>query len=204
LSEREAARLRALRLHHLRIDLNLADPACESTLRHASVEAGALGIPLDAALFISENGEAELRQFQMMLEDIQPTVGRWLIYPAKEIYKGGTPFAERVTLARQYLGNYAPQAGWGTGTNTDLIWLLRTPPPLDLIDEVTFAITAQVHAFDNASVVETLGAQAAAAHSARQLAGAPVIVSPVTFKMRHNPYATGAVPPTPPGQLPAS
>jgi hypothetical protein len=68
---------------------------------------------------------------------------------------------------------------------------------------VTFAITAEVHAFDNASVVETLEAQAAAAHSARQLAGArPVIVSPVTFKMRHNPYATGAVPPTPPGQLP--
>ncbi len=27
-------------------------------------------------------------------------------------------------------------------------------------------------------------------------------VSPVTLKMRHNPYATGAIPPTPPGELP--
>ena len=33
----------------------------------------------------------------------------------------------------------------------------RTPPPLDLLDLVTFAINPQVHAFDNASIVETLG-----------------------------------------------
>ncbi|HZY43804.1 MAG TPA: hypothetical protein VFF70_03565 [Anaerolineae bacterium] len=203
LSERELTRLQALQLHHLRVDLPLSDPACEATLRRASTEASALGIPLEAALFVSKNGEAELRQFLPIIEQVRPTVGLWMIYPTKEIYSGGTPFAEVVTLARKYLENYDLKARWATGTNTDLIWLLRTPPPLELIDAVTFAITPQVHAFDNASVVETLEAQAAAALSARQLAGTrPVIVSPVTFKMRHNPYATGAVPPTPAGQLP--
>ena len=40
--------------------------------------------------------------------------------------------------------------------------------------------------------------------SGRALAqGKPVYVSPITFKMRHNPYATAAAPPTPPGQLPS-
>lgn len=68
---------------------------------------------------------------------------------------------------------------------------------------LTFAITPQVHAFDNASRVETLATQAAAVASTRRLAGErPVIVSPVTLKPRHNPYATGPVPPVPPGALP--
>ncbi len=203
LNARELERLKALQLHHLRVDLKLADPAYEANLRRAAIDARALGILLEVALFISENGEAELRQFQPIIEQVRPVVGRWLIYPVREMYAGGTPFAEVVTLARRHLARYDPAAHWVTGTNTDLIWLLRTPPPLDLIDAVTFAITPQAHAFDNASVVETLEAQAAAVMSARHLAGSrPIIVSPVTLKMRHNPYATGAVPPTPPGQLP--
>ncbi len=203
LSERELTRLSALQPNHLRVDLTLSDPAYEATLRRASTEAEAIGIPLELALFISGNGEAELIHLRSIVEQVRPRIGIWLAYPAKESYTGGTSFVEVVTLARKHLGDYDPKARWGTGTNTDLIWLLRTPPPIDLIDAVTFAITPQVHAFDNASIVETLEAQAAAAMSAQQLAGnRSVIVSPVTLKMRHNPYATGPVPQTPQGQLP--
>ena len=80
----------------------------------------------------------------------------------------------------------------------------RNVPPLERVDALSFAITAEVHAFDNASLVETLGTQAQAVGSGRALAqGKPVYVSPITFKMRHNPYATAAAPPTPPGQLPS-
>jgi hypothetical protein len=51
--------------------------------------------------------------------------------------------------------------------------------------------------------METLATQGAAVRSARALAGGKsVYVSSVTLKMRHNPYATGAIPPTPPGELP--
>jgi hypothetical protein len=72
-----------------------------------------------------------------------------------------------------------------------------------MVDFLTFAITPQVHAFDNASVVETARAQAAVAHSAQRLSGGrPVIVSPITFKMRYNAYASEPPKPTPPGVLP--
>jgi len=68
---------------------------------------------------------------------------------------------------------------------------------------VTLALTPQVHAFDNASIVETLEVQAAVVASARRLTGGlPVMVSPVTLKPRFNPYASGPVPSPSPGELP--
>jgi hypothetical protein len=132
-------------------------------------------------------------------------VARWLVFPVREIFTGGTPLREVLEPARAVL----PGCGAApivSGTNTDYIFLARSIPPLDLVDALTFAITPQVHAFDNASVAETLATQGQAVASARSLAasvGEPVYVSPVTLKMRHNPYATGAIPPTPPGQLPS-
>ena len=43
---------------------------------------------------------------------------------------------------------------------------------MELLDLVTLAINPQVHAFDNASLVETLEAQAMVVASAQRLAGA--------------------------------
>ena len=71
LSERELMRLKALRLHHLRVDLPLSEPAMKATLRRAATEANALGIPLEAALFVSKNGESELGQFRPLVEQIR-------------------------------------------------------------------------------------------------------------------------------------
>lgn len=79
-----------------------------------------------------------------------------------------------------------------SGYLTRLIFLQRNLPPLDQIDLVTFSNNPQVHAFDNISIVETLEAQPQAVATAQIRAkGLPVMVSPVTLKMRFNPYATG-------------
>jgi D-apionolactonase len=68
---------------------------------------------------------------------------------------------------------------------------------------VALAMNPQVHAFDNASLVETLATQATVVLCARRLAqGKPVIVSPITLKMRFNPNATGPIPPPLAGELP--
>ncbi|MGC8878172.1 MAG: hypothetical protein ACP5R2_03010, partial [Anaerolineae bacterium] len=57
--------------------------------------------------------------------------------------------------------------------------------------------------FDNASLVENLAAQASTVESARQFsAGLPIIVSPVTLRMRINPNATAPEPEPSPGELP--
>ena len=204
LSDIEIERLKKLNLAHLRLDLPLSDPGYPGRLEQAAREASLTGVPLEIALFVTEDGEAELAGLRRELERIRPGVYRWLVYPAKELYHGGSPTALVVGWAKQQLAGWDASAQFAAGTNTDLIFMLRTLPPITLIDRVTIALTPQVHAFDNASLVETLEAQAQAVETARQAAvGLPVMVSPVTFKMRFNPYATGPVPPTPAGELPS-
>jgi len=137
------------------------------------------------------------------IDALDPPVVRWLVFPAREMFKGGSPVREALEAVLPVIANDrgVPVI---SGTNADFIFMGRNVPPLELVDALSFAITAEVHAFDNASLVETLGTQAQAVGSGRALAqGKPVHVSPITFKMRHNPYATAAAPPTPPGQLPS-
>jgi hypothetical protein len=205
LSERELARLKALHLGHLRVDLSLSDPGYPALLSRVTAEAGALGVPLEAALLLSDNAGEELQKLGRALEQTRPPVGTWLVYPAKEASEGDSLTATLVRLARQYLADYAPAARFAAGTNADFIFfVLPAPPPLAMLDRATFAINPQVHAFDNASIVETLEAQATVVASARRVVGElPVIVSPVTLRPRFNPYATGPVPQTPPGELPS-
>jgi hypothetical protein len=203
LTATEISRLRALNLRHLRVDLVLADPAYPARLRQATAEAQALGIPLEIALLISpDSADGELAALRRLLDALRPNVCRWLIFPAKEVFRGGSRLREVIEPARTHLAGYG-DAALVSGTDADFIFLARSQPPLEWVDALTFAIMPQVHAFDNGSVVETLATQGAAVRSARALAGGmPVYVSPVTFRQRHNPYATGAIPPTPPGELP--
>jgi len=199
----EISRLRALNLRHLRADLVLADPAYPARLRQATAEAQALGVPLEIALLISpDDADGEMEALRRLLDELRPNVCRWLVFPAKEMFGGGSPLYEVIEPARAHLAGYDSGA-LVSGTNADFIFLARSLPPLDLVDALAFAISAEVHAFDNASIVETLATQGTAVRSARALAGGkPVYVTPVTFRQRHNPYATGTIPPTPPGELP--
>ena len=125
---------------------------------------------------------------------MHPPVSAWLCYPQKEFYQGGSPIEAILAACRRYLRGYDPSIPIYAGTNSDLIFLKRNIPPLDHIEGLCFALCPQAHAFDNASLVETLEVQGKAVESARRLGkGLPVRTSPVTLKMRFNPYATGPV-----------
>jgi D-apionolactonase len=201
LSEREAARLRALRLAHLRTELDLTQPGVETALARATAEARLLDLPLELALLVPDEPRDALRRLRAALEQERPAVAAWLIYAANERLRGGTPIEMIVAAARELLGGYAA-APFAAGTNADYILAGRNPPPAALLERFCVAITPQVHAFDLASVTETLAAQSALVRSAARTFGLPVSVSPVTFMPRGNPYATGAPVVPPPEQLP--
>lgn len=199
----EINRLKSLHLHHLRVDLVLSDPAYAESLQLAIQQAAALYLKLEIALLVSDQMEQELAALRKKLDSLQPRVSAWLCYPEKELFLGGSPTAAVVNAARKYLAGYDPAIPFCAGTNTDLIFMKRSLPPLDRIQKICFAITPQVHAFDNASLIETLPVQGAAVDSARLAGqGLPVMVSPITLKPRFNSYATTAAPALHFGELP--
>ena len=72
------------------------------------------------------------------------------------------------------------------------------------MDLVSYSINPQVHAFDNLSLIETLSAQPETVKSARQFSNNKFIaVSPITLKMRFNPFATSTETELKSNQLPS-
>jgi hypothetical protein len=202
LSAREIERLAALKPAHLRVDLKLAERAVGETLARAHHEARQLNAPLEIALFLSENAEAELQSFVALLNQHQlrsARIARWIIFDANA--KAST--ARSLQLARQALG--ADGAPIGGGTNADFYQLNQFRPPSALMDFVAFSMNPQTHAFDDASLIETLTVIPEPVRSARQYFNQrPVVVSPVTFKPRFNAVATEAESTPAPDQLPPS
>ncbi len=187
LSSAEHRTLRTIGLAHLRVDLRLSDPAYPSCLRQATVEVAALGVELEVALFLSDAADHELATLCDLLEELRPPVCTWLIFHAAE--KSTT--ARWVQLAREHLGAYVPTAKLGAGTDAYFAELNRGRPHVDLLDLVSYSINPQVHAFDDASLVEALAAQAVTVESARAFCGElPIAISPVTLRPRFNPNAT--------------
>ncbi|MEN9935017.1 MAG: hypothetical protein RLZZ387_1596 [Chloroflexota bacterium] len=202
LTQREVARLRGLRLAHLRADLDLARAGAEAALARAMSEAAALDVPLELALLLPDEPDAALRDLRALLDRARPRVVSWLIFAANERLRGGTPTRAIVAATRRHLAEHLEGARVAAGSNNDYIFVGRNPPPADLTDHLCIPTNPQTHAFDLASVTEAVAAQQTLAWSARETYGQPVIVSPVTLLPRHNPYATGALPEPPAGALP--
>jgi hypothetical protein len=199
LSERELDRLRALHVTHLRVDLNLASDDYGALLRQASQQARALGISLEVALTLSDAAADELAALADVLAEIKPPVHAWLIFHGSD----HSPDAALVRLAHTHLAGYDPAALIGGGTNANFTELNRAHPPIDAFDLLCYAITPQVHAFDNASLAETLAAQAVTVASARQFAGGlPLAITPITLRPRFNPNATAPESAPAAGELP--
>jgi hypothetical protein len=193
LDDREQKLLAALKPSHLRVDVKFQDPAHLDVLGRAVLDATRLQAPLEVALHLTNKAEEELKSVIPKLTIAK--VARYVIFHEKE----KSTSAKWVQLARQYLKN----APVGAGTNAYFAELNRERPDARALDFVTFSLNPQVHAFDNASLVENLAAQADVIHTARTFAsGKPVIVSPVTFRPRFNPNATAGDAALPPDVMP--
>ncbi|HEY0074078.1 MAG TPA: hypothetical protein VGB77_08260 [Abditibacteriaceae bacterium] len=185
LTENEIARLRLLNLSHLRADLKF-NTNWQAKLQQASHEAKALNIQLELALHLPREAKDVLHEVIKALEENDASIARFLIFSQGE--KVTSEATARV--AREVLGSHgAPIVG---GTDFYFTEINRQHPPLDLLDGICFSITPQVHIFDDLSLMENLEMQATVVENAQRLFGLPIHISPVTFKKRGNPDATGA------------
>jgi hypothetical protein len=202
-------RLRALRPVHLRVELDLREPdggagtTWRDVLRAASQDAAALGAALDLALLTDAAGTG--------LEAATAEIAA-LPVPVVRV----APFAEKVwvttapLIARARAAGFAAPVGGGSRTDFAQLNMQQALIPFDALDFAAYAVNPQVHAFDDLSIVETIGAQAATVASARALADSlpdsrrdrPIVVGPITLLPRFNPNATVREPPPPPGAPP--
>lgn len=183
LSDKVLEDLKPLNLDYLRVDVRLGTPYT-ALFSHKLKEAKALGVGLELALFHTE--PEELETFCRAFPDVP--VHRFLIFHEAE----KSTSARTLTRARRALAPSYPDVPLFGGTDAFFTELNREPPPANTSDGLVYSLNPQVHAFDDASLIETLPAQALTVACARHLGGGkPVAVSPVTFKMRHNPNATG-------------
>ena len=196
-SDDEIRRLKMLNLSHLRGEVRLYQPDAETQLRYALDYVEAVDTALELVVFVSDNAEDELRQLANNLSATKVALSRITVFHQSEKMTR----RQWVELARKHLSQFDVPIGGGTdGFFTELN---RNRPPADALDFVTYSINPQVHAFDNLSLIEALAGHRPTIATARSFSqGKPLIISPVTFKMRWNPNATGDAPPTPAGQLP--
>lgn len=191
LSSQEIKRLRGLNLSHLRADVYFSQPDWEAHLRRIMSECERLGVALEVALHLTSEAERELSTLRRFLEILKPRIGAWLILGKN----GNSPLAETIALARHHLGDYTDETLFAGGTDAFFAQLNRNRPPLDGLDLITYSLNPQVHAFDNASMVETLPVQTMTLANVRHFSGGRLpMVSPVTLRMRFNPAATSTDP----------
>ena len=171
LSDEQVQRLKRLHLDHLRVDLALSDTSFIGELRRATRQAQALNVALQVVL-----GPGESPDFDALVKEVKvlrPPVSYWLI-------RGGDP--TQFAAAIGYLTPIAGNAKIGVTRVTNFVELNRARPDRRSVQAVGFAINPQIHAFDNASMVETLPIQADAVSSARQFSqDLPIVVGPVTL-----------------------
>jgi len=189
LAPREIDRLRALRPAHLRVDLRLFAPDYPTLLESAGAQSNVLNAPLHLAVIVSNEAERELKALAELIRKTQPKVGLWLIFHRAE----ETTSPRWVATARQILGSYNPTVLFAAGTLASFTEINRNRPAADAAEFPCFSLNPQVHAFDNATMVENLAGQENNLESAREFTPRALVVSPITLKIRsHEPDSAQA------------
>ncbi len=179
---KEAKRLNALKLAHLRVDLPLWDKGWKTKLKNAAKDAVALNIALEIALFVSDAAEAELSAFVAeMRRWSHVSVARHLLFHTHE----AVTTLRWLALAQKLLGAKAILYG---GTNQFFTEINRNRPNTETLKTVSglcYSFNPQVHAFDNATLMESPEGQADTVRTHKTFAKKkPLAITGITLKPR--------------------
>ncbi len=182
LSPREIDRLKPLGLSHLRVDLPLEDPNYPDMLEQATAEATALGVGLHLALLLSDQTDPDLRTLRQQLDRLQPKVLLWIL-----LHHSENPTSEKtVEQFRPALQGYGAHVLFAAATRDFFTEVNRVRLQPGATSFLCYSNTPQVHAFDNTTLVENLAGQVYNVESAKHFTPRPVVVSPITLRIRAN------------------
>jgi hypothetical protein len=160
-----------------------------SELKSGVEEAALLGMKLGLRAYFSENFAMEVRQLSSVLEHHQDVIESILILESQHAVTSDK-FVFKIIDG---LRNAFPTSRIGGGTTGFFAELNRNRILSNDLDFISYSITPQVHAFDNATLIENLNGQSDTVRSATEFAGNKKIqIRPVTLKVQSNPAATSA------------
>lgn len=176
-----ATRLATLRPAHLRVELRIDSSTILDDLNAAAYDAARLGAALQVALILDGEPDARVdRVFEMAARSSTP-VADWHVLPRGE---QASP-DDWVRRVRAKLAEHGLTARVGGGTNAHFAEVNRERMAPGVVDVLSFAANPQVHAFDDATLVENLVGQAETVRSAKAFAGdAAIHVGPITLRSR--------------------
>ena len=185
--ESQRALLAALRLDHVRADLHQHTDGWQDRLEAATAYANALETRLELALHLPADPSASNGNALAPLA-AAPLARVLVLADGCATTPGALVVAVRARL--RGLGITCPVGG---GTDMFFADLNMERPDLGAMEFVGYPITPQVHAFDDASVMETPAIQGLSVETVRSWnGGCPIAVTPISLRMRYNPWAAGA------------
>ena len=186
LNELEIAQLKAIAFDHYQVDLPLHTDNWLSIFQSGLEEARKLSLKLELSLFFRETAD-EIESFIDHVSGYDSAIATIHIFDDKSSHTSD----QTLHLTMEKLKASFPQASVGSGTNAFFTELNRNRINHTSLDHIVYSINPQVHAFDNASLVETLFAQPDTVKTASSFSnGRAIHISPITLKMRWNPNAT--------------
>ncbi len=176
--------LARLRADHLKVSLHLGSPGWTGELERGIDTAEKIGAALELAVFLDDHPEEALQRLAARLRG--KSMARVIVFHESQAAQGSTS-AQWMQFARGYLAEALPGVALVGGTNGNFAELNRQPPEIAAMDGVAYTINPQVHAFDERSLVEAIGAQTDTLITARgYCAGLPLSISSVTLKPPFN------------------
>jgi hypothetical protein len=171
---------------HLRVDIRPSEPGWREALAAAAKAAREGATRLEVAAFVSADGAAaELGELAEAVESVNAPVEAWLLFDAASGVSAPDRTARvRKTLLSRSSADTAPVL-LGGGTDVYFAELNRGRDAAEGLDLVSLAINPQVHASDDATLVENTTSLGWIAETIREFVpNAPLALSPVTLRTR--------------------
>lgn len=186
LEQSESEILKQLPLSHLRSEIKLNQTNWMRNLQRVAEESILVELPLFLVLYFSENYKNELSGFKAEIRKYAVHVKYVLVVGNNHLFDN-----EIFDKTFQGLTELFPQSKIGAGVNAYFAELNRNRPQTERAEFISFTVCPQVHAFDDATLIENLEGQKYPVETAKKLfPGKPIFVSPVTLKQRFNVVAT--------------
>jgi hypothetical protein len=180
LNDDEAARLATLRPAHIRVELRADDASSIEQLNAASQDVRRLDAGMQIVLDFSDHVEREISRMLDALQSHAANTVEWIVLDRGNVASESTLRQFR-TMLRRLVSN--PRVGLGTSGN--FAELNRNRPARGVADFLSYAVTPQAHAFDDATIVENIAGQTETVRTAKTFAGdADLHVGPITLRRR--------------------